>query len=148
MSRYVVDASVAVKWYVPEENSDAAEMLLGGSHELHAPDLILPEFGNIIWKKIGRREITPTNGRQIVEAFLKFPCRGIPPQAYSNQPSKPPTAPCRPYMIVSTWRWRFHSIAKWPRQMKGFITPSAKPRSPNICFGWQICFEGACRFCD
>jgi predicted nucleic acid-binding protein len=73
MSRYVVDASVAVKWYVPEDYSDAAETLLDGSHELHAPDLILPEFGNIIWKKIRRIEITSNKGRQIIEAFLKTP---------------------------------------------------------------------------
>jgi len=73
MSRYVVDASAAVKWYVPEDDSDAAETLLDGSHELHAPDLILPEFGNIIWKKIRRNEITSNKGRQIIEAFLKTP---------------------------------------------------------------------------
>lgn len=73
MSRYVVDASVAVKWYVPEDDSDAAGTLLDGSHELHAPDLILPEFGNIIWKKIRRGEITSAKGRQIIEAFLQVP---------------------------------------------------------------------------
>lgn len=39
MSRYVVDASVAVKWFVPEIHTDASLRLLDGNHELLAPDL-------------------------------------------------------------------------------------------------------------
>jgi predicted nucleic acid-binding protein len=73
MISYIVDASVAVKWYVPEIHSKAAEKLLSGNHDLHAPDLILPEFGNIIWKKIRRAEITNSKGRQIIEAFQQVP---------------------------------------------------------------------------
>jgi predicted nucleic acid-binding protein len=73
MISYVVDAGVAVKWYVPEIHSIAAEKLLSGSIDLHAPDLILPEFGNIIWKKIRRTEITDGRGKQIIEAFLRVP---------------------------------------------------------------------------
>src|ERR1041384_4985061 len=73
MSRYVADASIAVKWYVPYIHADAAARLLDPAHELHAPDLILPEFGNIIWKKIRRREITADKGREIIQAFLAVP---------------------------------------------------------------------------
>ncbi len=73
MSRFVVDASVAVKWFVPEVHHRAALRLLDGSHEWLAPDLLLPEFGNIIWKKTRRGEITQDEGRQIVRAFRKVP---------------------------------------------------------------------------
>jgi predicted nucleic acid-binding protein len=38
--RLVVDASVAVKWVVPEADSERAELLL--DHGLIAPDLLLP----------------------------------------------------------------------------------------------------------
>ena len=75
---YVVDASVAVKWYVPEDNSDDAERLLDPSNELHAPELIAPEFGNIIWKKIRRGELTEKQGREIIEAFLSVPMLKYP----------------------------------------------------------------------
>jgi predicted nucleic acid-binding protein len=71
--RYVVDASVAVKWYVPENYSAEAERLLNPAHDLHAPDLIVPEFGNILWKKIGRGELTMAQARRIVEAFIALP---------------------------------------------------------------------------
>jgi predicted nucleic acid-binding protein len=39
--------------------------------ELHAPELILPEFGNIAWKKVARREITEKEGQRIVSEFSK-----------------------------------------------------------------------------
>jgi predicted nucleic acid-binding protein len=71
--KYVVDASVAVKWYVPEIHSVEAERLLDPAYELHAPDLIVPEFGNILWKKVGRRELTMAQAQKIVEAFIGVP---------------------------------------------------------------------------
>ena len=71
--KYVVDASVAVKWYVPENHSTEAERLLDPAHDLHAPDLIVPEFGNILWKKVGRGELTLVQARRIVEVFVALP---------------------------------------------------------------------------
>lgn len=56
--KVVVDASVAVKWYVQEEHSVNAERLLDGSFELNAPELICPEFGSIIWKKYRKGDLT------------------------------------------------------------------------------------------
>ncbi|HEV7329092.1 MAG TPA: type II toxin-antitoxin system VapC family toxin [Bosea sp. (in: a-proteobacteria)] len=48
----VVDASVAMKWFVDEEDSDKAELLLR-SRELIAPAIILSEVGNGLWSKRG-----------------------------------------------------------------------------------------------
>ena len=42
----VVDASVAVKWVVPETGSDLARSLSNAS--LEAPDLLLVECANIL----------------------------------------------------------------------------------------------------
>jgi predicted nucleic acid-binding protein len=47
MRRYVVDASVAVKWFVPEIHSAEALRLLSSDCELLAPDLLPSELGNI-----------------------------------------------------------------------------------------------------
>ena len=58
MKKVVVDASVAAKWFLPEIHSPAAERLLDPSIVLCAPDLIVPELGNIVWKKLRRNEIT------------------------------------------------------------------------------------------
>jgi predicted nucleic acid-binding protein len=69
--RKVVDASVAVKWYVPEVFEVEASRLLDIDAELHAPELIIPEFSSIIWEKIRQKEITENQGQRIVNAFLK-----------------------------------------------------------------------------
>lgn len=71
MKRVVVDASVAVKWYVPEIYEREATRLQQSGDEFHAPELILPEFGNIVWKKISRSEITEKEGQKIISAFSK-----------------------------------------------------------------------------
>ena len=55
--RLVVDASVAVKWLVAEPHSRDARELLGPRIVLHAPDFILTEIANVIWKKVRRKEI-------------------------------------------------------------------------------------------
>ena len=53
---YVVDASVAVKWFAPEPFSEAAVALRAAP--LHAPDLLAAECANILWKKGRRGDMT------------------------------------------------------------------------------------------
>jgi predicted nucleic acid-binding protein len=67
----VADASVAVKWYVAEIYTSEAEKLLNGSYEIHAPELILPEFGSILWKKVRRNDLTEREATRIIDAFGK-----------------------------------------------------------------------------
>jgi predicted nucleic acid-binding protein len=47
----VVDASVAVKWFVPEEGSDKAMALLQSQESLAAPSLIFAEVTRAFQKK-------------------------------------------------------------------------------------------------
>ena len=47
----VVDASVAVKWFVPEQDSDADARLTGSCEDLHAPRLLTAELSNAQWRK-------------------------------------------------------------------------------------------------
>jgi len=57
LSRLVVDASVAVKWVVPEAGS-AAALKLRAWPSLLAPELIVAECANILWKKVARGALT------------------------------------------------------------------------------------------
>jgi predicted nucleic acid-binding protein len=75
VTHYVVDASVAVKWFVPEEDEGSALSLLAPEHELHAPDLLTPEFGNTIWKKLRRGEMSPEEARTVINALPAVPLR-------------------------------------------------------------------------
>ena len=67
MSVFVVDASLIVKWFVPEIHSDAARKWLHASHDYLAPDLVFPEASNAIWKKVRRGELTPRDGQKLVK---------------------------------------------------------------------------------
>jgi len=73
VNRFVVDTSVAIKWYLPEQNSVDADRLLSGGFELLAPDLLLPEVGNILWKRVMRSEITVQKARVILHALEALP---------------------------------------------------------------------------
>lgn len=67
MSVLVVDASVGLKWFLPEAHAAAANQLRGPTCELHVPGLFDVEIGNILWKKMRRAELT----RAEADAILK-----------------------------------------------------------------------------
>ena len=69
----VVDASVAIKWFVPEPLSNEAERLLGGGDALFAPDFLLIECGNIVWKKVRLGELARGDGNAALAALLSGP---------------------------------------------------------------------------
>jgi len=75
----VIDASVLIKFYVPEVLFDRAERLLAnvekGDIELSAPDLIYPEVGNILWKKNRLKELTRSEAEEITDAILSLPLK-------------------------------------------------------------------------
>jgi len=64
--KLVIDASVAIKWYVQEELRPAARQLVLDEHELHTVDLLGIELANIAWKKTIRGEI----GQQQANLFV------------------------------------------------------------------------------
>ena len=69
MKEFVVDASVAIKWFVPEGHWAEASRLIDPDITLHAPDLFVAEMGNILWKKLRRREIDRQQAAAIVAAI-------------------------------------------------------------------------------
>jgi predicted nucleic acid-binding protein len=53
----VVDASVAVKWFVQEPATVDAVALLGRNDTLIAPELVVAEVVNVLWKHLMRAEL-------------------------------------------------------------------------------------------
>lgn len=87
MGAYVIDASVAIKWLIDEEGTHQAIALR--RHTLSAPDLLLAECANILWKKVhlgelsgdeaavcarllGRAELELVPGRAIVGTAVRL----------------------------------------------------------------------------
>jgi predicted nucleic acid-binding protein len=52
VSDFIVDASVAVKWFVVETDSLVADELSASNHRLFAPRLILTEVANALGRKV------------------------------------------------------------------------------------------------
>jgi predicted nucleic acid-binding protein len=73
VNRLVVDASVAIKWYLPESHSADADRLLGNGFQLLAPDLLVAETGNILWKRVMRSELTVRKAESILRALKALP---------------------------------------------------------------------------
>ena len=66
----VIDANVAIKWFVTENLQAEARRLLDGGQDLHAPDFLVVELANVAWKKAKRQEITRRQAEQISTACL------------------------------------------------------------------------------
>jgi predicted nucleic acid-binding protein len=67
----VVDASIAAKWFVEEDGREQALRVLDLS-DREAPDLIVAEVANVIWKKTLRGQVTDTQARAICAALPRY----------------------------------------------------------------------------
>ncbi|MCC6198236.1 MAG: type II toxin-antitoxin system VapC family toxin [Burkholderiales bacterium] len=56
MSALCIDASIAIKWVVEETGTQEA-LALRKTAKLLAPDLLISECANILWKKVQRKEL-------------------------------------------------------------------------------------------
>lgn len=73
MKPLVIDASIAVKWFIPERGSIEAIKLLNSSIQLFAPDIIRPEVANTLWKLHTRKMLSVDEASKIIENFVSSP---------------------------------------------------------------------------
>ena len=69
----IVDASVSAKWFIVEEWSDLAVLLLESDAPLHAPDLIALEFAGIVWKKVRQGSLPNDEAARLFDALTQSP---------------------------------------------------------------------------
>jgi predicted nucleic acid-binding protein len=84
----VVDASVAVKWFCRENDTDRARELLAIPDPLIAPDFLLIEAASTFWKKVKRSELLMIHAErhlgELPEFFRTiFPARDLMKEALS-----------------------------------------------------------------
>ena len=68
--KIVIDASVLIKWYLPEIHSLEAELLVNDLFEIQAPELLITEFGNILWKKCKIAELSSEESSIVADQML------------------------------------------------------------------------------
>lgn len=85
MKSFVVDASVAIKWFVLEEHTVDSRLLLDDNFELFAPQLLFAEYGNILWKKLTRGELTRDQVVDRGNALLSVRLRVVPERLLFSQ---------------------------------------------------------------
>ena len=82
----VVDANVAVKWFLPEPLSDMAERVLQAKAQRVAPDHIFGEVGETLLKVVRQGGISTETARASLAALPKllqsFPTRDLAEAAF------------------------------------------------------------------
>ena len=84
MEALVIDASIAVKWVVEEDGTEAA-LGLRGSFRLLAPELLIAECANILWKKVQRGEMRPEEARMASRLLARSGISFVPMQGMLEQ---------------------------------------------------------------
>lgn len=74
MSIIIVDASVAIKWFLPEVHAAEAREWRSGPDELHIPAFFFElEIANILWKKVRRAELSRADADLIISQLPTLP---------------------------------------------------------------------------
>jgi predicted nucleic acid-binding protein len=85
---FVVDASVAVKWFSREEDHARAVMVADRASQIIAPDFVILETLNVIWKQRRRNELThaqATEARVLLAGYFDklVPANALAAQTFS-----------------------------------------------------------------
>ena len=66
--RWVVDASIAIKWVIIEDGREEARRFLLTNDDLIAPEFLVVEVANALRTKIARGQFEAENGARALEA--------------------------------------------------------------------------------
>lgn len=77
MNDFVIDASVAVKWFIWERGTDKAHEVLDELIFFYAPDFFLMEIDSVLTKKVRTRELEIQEAFQKRNQFRKLPYKLI-----------------------------------------------------------------------
>lgn len=78
MTKYVVDANVAIKWILPEIYSNFALRLRNPNYQLLVPDFFFPEITNIFWKRVKKGEMTLQEAKRDLRIMQGIPLQISP----------------------------------------------------------------------
>ena len=71
MIDFVVDSSIVAKWVIDEPGSEQARELIAPTFFLRAPDLIVSELTNVLWKKAARLDLSKEQVIERLDTILR-----------------------------------------------------------------------------
>jgi predicted nucleic acid-binding protein len=83
VSGYVIDASVAIKWVIDERGSEQALKLR--RHAVAAPDLLISECANIVWKKVRLGELTGPEATMAIRLLVRADIELVPARQLASR---------------------------------------------------------------
>src|ERR1044071_995109 len=83
MNAYILDTSVAAKWFLPAETLGAQAVELFGDFaegriRLSVPDLFWPEFGNTVWKAARTGRMSKASAEESITAIERLGLKTAP----------------------------------------------------------------------
>jgi len=78
MTMLVLDASVVVKWFVPEIYEAEAKSLLNPANQFSAPDLLFAEIANVMSMKVRRGDMAEEKAQRLVTDLHSIPIATVP----------------------------------------------------------------------
>lgn len=77
MKDIVIDANIAIKWFLPEPKSELAHIVLEKKPDMYVPAYFFIETESILTQKVRKEELSPEEARQILSALRSFPFQTI-----------------------------------------------------------------------
>jgi predicted nucleic acid-binding protein len=113
----VVDANIAVKWFLEERGSKAAEALLSGPDKLIAPALIRVEVAAAITRKVRLGEIETKEAEEACRLWMGALSSGVPMLSPDeDNVENAIELACKsgaPSRTAFIWHWRAVWMACW-----------------------------------
>jgi predicted nucleic acid-binding protein len=106
LTLWVLDASVVIKWFLPEDDRQAALELRVSGAGFAAPDLLFAESANILWKHVKRGEIEAERATAIIDeiataAWVVYSTRNLASDALSLAMSRGISAYDASYVVLA-----------------------------------------------
>ena len=99
----VIDASVALKWYVTEADSAAARVIFANEDDVIAPELVVGEIANASWRLLRRGEISRAQHVRIAQEIADMFSRLLPLRQLAPRAAAPAHELDHPVTTASIW---------------------------------------------
>ena len=131
MSDLVIDGSVAIKWVIEEEGTPQALALR--CQAVVAPDLLVAECANILWKKVRRNELSEQEAAFAAGLLARADIELVAMRPYLETAVGPAVRGRRSRSRVRDAAWALRLLARTTARRCYKPRARASPRRQDVC---------------